>query len=140
MSRLCLCIAVWQASDAGSPAAATLYFGCRRPDEDYLYDQDWQELASAGALQTLRVAFSRQQADVKVYVQHLMKEDAGAIAAVMAAGGHVYVCGDGAQMAKDVHATLLGVLRDERGLTEVEAAEELSAMAKAGRYVRDIWS
>jgi sulfite reductase alpha subunit-like flavoprotein len=32
------------------------------------------------------------------------------------------------------------LLRDEMGLSEAQADEELSAMAKAGRYVRDIWS
>jgi NADPH-ferrihemoprotein reductase len=55
-------------------------------------------------------------------------------------GAHVYVCGDGAAMAKDVHAALAGILRDQLGLSEGEAAQELAAMAKAGKYVRDIWS
>jgi hypothetical protein len=32
------------------------------------------------------------------------------------------------------------LLRGEVGLSEAQAAEELTAMAKAGRYVRDIWS
>jgi hypothetical protein len=128
-----------QAAGSTTPATAVLYFGCRKPDEDYLYEQDWEALADAGALQTLRVAFSRAQAS-KVYVQHLIKEDSRSIAKLIAGGAHVYVCGDGAAMAKDVHATLLTLLRDEMGLSEAQAAEELSAMAKAGRYVRDIWS
>jgi NADPH-ferrihemoprotein reductase len=116
-----------------------LYFGCRKPSEDYLYEQDWAALADAGALQTLRVAFSRAQAS-KVYVQHLIKEDSRSVAKLIAEGAHVYVCGDGASMAKDLHATLVALLRDAMGLSEVQAAEELTAMAKAGRYVRDIWS
>lgn len=116
-----------------------LYFGCRKEAEDYLYQDDWQALQEAGVLQSLRVAFSRAQ-EAKVYVQHLLKEDANNVAKVVAAGAHVYVCGDGAAMAKDVHAALVGVLRDELGMSEVQAAEELLAMAKAGRYVRDIWS
>jgi NADPH-ferrihemoprotein reductase len=116
-----------------------LYFGCRKADEDYLYEQDWAALAAAGALQSLRVAFSRAQAS-KVYVQHLIKEDSRSVAKLIVEGAHLYVCGDGAAMAKDVHATLLTLLRDEMGLSEAQAAEELSAMAKAGRYVRDIWS
>ncbi|WIA31018.1 hypothetical protein OEZ86_001057 [Tetradesmus obliquus] len=132
-------LADMQASGTTTPAPAVLYFGCRRADEDYLYEQDWADLSAAGALQTLRVAFSRAQQH-KVYVQHLIKEDSRSVAKLIAEGAHVYVCGDGAAMAKDVHATLLALLRDEMGLSEGQAADELTAMAKAGRYVRDIWS
>jgi sulfite reductase alpha subunit-like flavoprotein len=136
---LVLLLFALQAAGSTSPATAVLYFGCRKADEDYLYEQDWAALEAAGALQSLRVAFSRAQAS-KVYVQHLIKEDSRSVAKLIAAGAHVYVCGDGAAMAKDVHATLLTLLRDEMGLSEAQAAEELSTMAKAGRYVRDIWS
>ena len=118
---------------------ALLYFGCRRPDEDYLYEADWAALQAAGALTKLRVAFSRAQ-DHKVYVQHLLRGDAAEVARLVAGGAHVYVCGDGAAMAKDVHAALAGVLRDQLGVSEAQAAAELAAMAKEGRYVRDIWS
>ena len=40
------------------------------------------------------------------------------------------VCGDGAAMAKDVHAELESSL----------SAAALKAMKEEGRYVRDIWS
>ena len=121
------------------PGPALLYFGCRKQEEDYLYEADWPGLAEAGALTKLRVAFSRAQAS-KVYVQHLLRQDAREVARLMAAGGHVYVCGDGGGMARDVHAALGALLRDELGLSEADATQELAAMARSGRYVRDIWS
>lgn len=74
------------------------------------------------------------------YVQHLLKEDAAEVAKLIASGAHVYVCGDGAAMAKDVHAALQVVLRDQMGMSEAQAAQELATMTKDGRYVRDIWS
>lgn len=77
---------------------------------------------------------------VQVYVQHLLKEDAGEVAKLIAGGAHVYVCGDGAAMAKDVHAALQAILKDKMGMSEAQAADELMAMTKQGRYVRDIWS
>lgn len=77
---------------------------------------------------------------LQVYVQHLLKEDAAEVAKLLASGAHVYVCGDGAAMAKDVHAALQAILRDQLGMSEAQATQELTAMTKEGRYVRDIWS
>lgn len=77
---------------------------------------------------------------LQVYVQHLLKEDAAEVAKLIAGGAYVFVCGDGAAMAKDVHAALQTILRDQLGLSEAQAAQELAAMTKEGRYVRDIWS
>lgn len=75
-----------------------------------------------------------------MYVQHLMREDSAELAQLITAGAHVYVCGDGVAMAKDVHAALLDILQRESGMNDIQATEELAAMTKAGRYVRDIWS
>lgn len=50
-----------QAAKVNTPGQALLYFGCRKAEEDYLYQQDWQEFLEAGALSKLRVAFSRAQ-------------------------------------------------------------------------------
>ena len=53
---------------------------------------------------------------------------------------YIFICGDGANMAKDVHATLLGVLEEHGSLSAAEAAAHLTSLSKSGRYVRDIWS
>jgi hypothetical protein len=52
-----------QAAKVNTPAQALLYFGCRKAEEDYLYQQGWQDFMEAGALSKLRVAFSRAQAN-----------------------------------------------------------------------------
>lgn len=51
---------------------AVLYFGCRRPEEDFLYREDFNMAEQDGTLSRLEVAFSRATKD-KVYVQHLMR-------------------------------------------------------------------
>jgi hypothetical protein len=57
-----------QASLCAAPAL--LYFGCRKPDEDQLYESDFKQLQEAGALTKLRVAFSRAQ-------QHKVRKNRG---------------------------------------------------------------
>lgn len=56
------------------------------------------------------------------------------------AKAHIFVCGDGANMAKDVHSALLAVLETHGGLAATDAAAHLATMTKDGRYIRDIWS
>jgi len=119
---------------------AWLYFGCRRREEDYLYGDELEGFAADGTLSRLRVAFSRERPGAKEYVQDLMRADGAELAAlVRAEGARVFVCGDGAGMAKDVHACLEEVLRVHGGLGAAEATGLLAAMTREGRYVRDIW-
>lgn len=55
-------------------------------------------------------------------------------------GAFIYVCGDGMNMAKDVHATLVQIISDHTNKDLPEADEYLKALAQRQRYVRDIWS
>eukprot|EP00887_Chlorella_sp_A99_P003199 scaffold9.g3199.t1 len=194
---------------AGAPRGpAWLFFGCRHPEQDYLYRADLEArlvcflpfsgFAADGTLDALLVAFSRappalQQAAPpgpaaaareqggqrrredaagregeegggeqggKLYVQHLMARRSAEIyslflrraswghlwplallrGVLLRPDAHVFVCGDGAGMARDVHACLVGVLEREGGLAPAAAAAALTDMTRAGRYVRDIWS
>ena len=124
-----------------SPAApAWLYFGCRQEQEDFLYQADLKAFEADGTLSKLRVAFSRAQSS-KVYVQHLLKQDGQRIFDLLQHPAvHVYVCGDGASMAKDVQSSLMSILESVGGLTTVDASAFLAAMTKQQRYIRDIWS
>lgn len=117
-----------------------LFFGCRREDEDFLYRQDLEDATADGTLSHLMVAFSRAQAE-KVYVQNLIQQHAEELAKLIVQGGaHVYVCGDGAKMAKDVNAALQAMLVQYAGMSAEQAAEYMRNMAQELRYVRDVWS
>lgn len=118
-----------------------LYFGCRHRAQDWIFEDEMKAFVETGVLTKLRTAFSREQ-EHKVYVQHLMLEDAEDIFdAIVRRDGYVFVCGDGMHMAKDVRSALLDILsRKKDEFPTTEAAEGfLTEMKEASRYVCDIW-
>lgn len=69
-----------------------LYFGCRRKDEDYLYQEELEEYEKKGVVK-LHVAFSREQAH-KVYVTHLLQQNSEELWRIIGENnGHFYICG-----------------------------------------------
>jgi len=136
-----------QRAAGGALGPSWLFFGCRNAEEDFLYRAELEEYAAEGTLSHLVTAFSRPTncpPDApKVYVQHRLAEHGAALAALLTTAqppATVYVCGDGAGMAKGVHAALLALLEAHGGLSAEGAAAALAEWAKSGRYVRDIWA
>jgi NADPH-ferrihemoprotein reductase len=149
-----------QRSQAGLAVCGTntLYFGCRRRDEDFIYEDELRGYERNGVLDTLHLAFSRE-GSAKVYVQNLMRqpENAQAIVKDLELGGHVYVCGATA-MGSDVLSALTDIWSSIKGaidflldgcgvLTQnfVGASKEESAafiklLQDEGRYVQELWS
>ena len=56
-------------------------------------------------------------------------------------GAFVFVCGDGAAMAKDVHEALLNILCTHGSADSMDDAKAILAkLMHEKRYIRDIWS
>ncbi|KAJ1483348.1 hypothetical protein T484DRAFT_2593710 [Baffinella frigidus] len=117
-----------------------LFFGCRHPEQDFLYQQELRALEARGALR-LSTAFSRVVGEPKVYVQNLMEEQGDEfIRWLLDDDCLMYVCGDGAKMARDVKAKVAALLVKHRGM-EAKAADALIAeWVSTGKYLQDIWS
>ena len=113
---------------------ALLFFGCRRPDEDYLY-RDELEADSAAGLMELHVAFSREGPE-KVYVQDFLRAQSARIAALLDAGATVFVCGDGGAMEPAVRQALIDIQSAASG---APAQDWMDAMIAQGRYRLDVW-
>jgi sulfite reductase (NADPH) flavoprotein alpha-component len=122
----------------GAGGKAWLFFGERNFDSDFLYQTEWQDFLKEDVLSRMNVAFSRDRAE-KVYVQHRLLEEARDVYAWLEDGAHVYVCGDGAKLAPDVHAALATVVREQGRLGEDGAGEYLSAMQADHRYQIDVY-
>lgn len=88
----------------------------------------------------LITAFSREGSK-KVYVQHRLKEHAKEVNELLQQKAYFYVCGDAANMAREVNATLANILSEQRGIPESKAEEVVKSMRAANQYqVRLIFS
>nr|CAG4640676.1 EOG090X027R [Eulimnadia texana] len=126
--------------EEGKPVGETiLFFGCRNRAEDFLYEDELQTYVAEGTLQ-LHVAFSREQLQ-KVYVTHLLKESAADVWRILGKeNGHIYVCGDARNMARDVHDIIVNICREHGGMSESEALQYVKKLETQRRYSADVWS
>ena len=115
-----------------------LFFGARQMDRDFLYQTEWQSALKHGALHRLDVAFSRDGAE-RVYVQQRMREQGAQLFHWLESGAYLYVCGDAANMAPDVHQALLDIVGDHGGHGPEDAAAYLNTLMSERRYVRDVY-
>ncbi len=121
------------------PGPVHLFFGCRN-EHDFLFKRELQDYLCTRTLTELDVAMSRVGPE-KVYVTHKLRARAGEIARlILEDSAHVYICGDGNQMAKDVYCTIKAILSSYTGLTDEETETMIQDMKLRRRYILDIWS
>ncbi|XP_049858978.1 NADPH--cytochrome P450 reductase [Schistocerca gregaria] len=124
----------------GKPVGDTiLYFGCRKKSEDFIYQDELEQYVNDGTLK-MYVAFSRDQAE-KVYVTHLLQKNKDEIWSIIGENnGHLYVCGDAKNMARDVHDIVVKVVMEKGNMSESEAMAYVKKMENQKRYSSDVWS
>lgn len=117
-----------------------LFFGCRRPDHDYLYREELEAYAQDGTLAGLYVAFSRQPETPKTYVQDLIRQHAQKLWSLLQEGAYVFVCGDAKSMAPAVQQTFAEILTAHGGQSAEQAQETIRSWRSQGRYCEDVWA
>lgn len=122
----------------GASGRSWLFFGERNFRSDFLYQVEWQELIKNGVLSRLDLAFSRDAAP-KTYVQDRLRRQGRDVYAWLEEGAYLYVCGDSAHMAPDVHAALTDIVAEHGGLDRDEAGAYLSALQRDRRYRLDVY-
>ncbi|KZT40655.1 riboflavin synthase domain-like protein [Sistotremastrum suecicum HHB10207 ss-3] len=125
----------------------SLFYGCRRSDEDFLYKDEWPTYSEElGDKFAMHIAFSREPPykpdGSKIYVQDLLWEDREHISnAILNLKGYVYICGDAKNMSKAVEDKLAAMLGEAKGgSAEVEGAQELKVLKERSRLMLDVWS
>ena len=82
---------------------------------------------------SLITAFSRE-GPKKVYVQHRLEEHAKEINQLLQQGAYFYVCGDAANMAREVNILLGKIIAKERGLMVAQGEEIVKRMRNSNLY------
>jgi cytochrome P450 / NADPH-cytochrome P450 reductase len=123
--------------DGQALGRALLFYGCRHPDQDYLYREELERWAADGIVE-LHVAFSRL-GEAKRYVQHDIAQHADDVWSVLDDDGVVYVCGDGSRMEPDVRATLIDLYRRKSGADGAAAIRWIETLTANKRYNLDVW-
>jgi cytochrome P450 / NADPH-cytochrome P450 reductase len=117
---------------------AMLFYGCRHPEEDYIYRDELEACAGEG-LVDLHVAFSRLDGR-RTYVQDLIAERADDVWRLIDSGATVYVCGDGSKMEPQVREKLVELYRARTGADPQAGETWLAGLIDEGRYVLDVWA
>ena len=123
----------------GAKGRTWLFFGDQRSATDFLFRDEIDGWLRAGVLTRLDTAWSREPGEKKVYVQDRMKENGRELWRWLQEGAHFYICGDASRMAKDVDTTLRSIAQGEGGLDEAQARDWTVALARQGRYQRDVY-
>lgn len=142
-----------EAGDGQNIGKTILFFGCRKRSEDFMYESEWevsswfsgvcarifiltasQQYKNAmGDQFVMHTAFSREGPN-KVYVQHLLKQQGKEINELLEKKAYFYVCGDAANMAREVNTVLAQIIAEHRGVSEAKAEEIVKNMRAANQY------
>jgi cytochrome P450/NADPH-cytochrome P450 reductase len=123
---------------------ALLFFGCRHPDVDDLYADEFKAAHSAGVIECI-TAYSRLPESPYHYVQDAIVAHAEKIWALWQRGAVIYVCGDAQHMLNGVRQALEKIYTDcqaaeNKSVTETQAKDWLRDMEVEGRFLIDAWA
>ncbi len=124
-------------ADGKTLGPAMLFFGCRHPEQDFLYEEELQGWAKDGVME-LHTAFSRAQKR-RVYVQDVIRDQRDAVWALIDKGAKIFVCGDGGRMEPDVRRALTTIYAEETDSDDAAAEAWFTGLMRDGRYVLDVW-
>jgi cytochrome P450/NADPH-cytochrome P450 reductase len=115
-----------------------LFFGCRNPEQDYIYQDELEEYAREG-LTDLECAFSRLEGQPKMYVQNRIEAQADDVWPLIEEGAVIYLCGDAGRMAPDVEKAFVALYQEKTGASEQDAETWMEELKASTRYRVDVW-
>lgn len=116
-----------------------LFFGCRHPEQDFIYQDELKAFADQGVTRIMP-CFSRLPGQPKTYVQDQVLACQDEVWQLIEQGAVVYVCGDASRMAPDVRRAFATIYREQTGADEPAAEQWLTDLTAQNRYLVDVWS
>jgi sulfite reductase alpha subunit-like flavoprotein len=123
-----------------------VFFGCRHRGKDYLFQEELNHLCDNGNVNghktTLQVAFSRDSPPNKVYVQHLIGQNAQQVWSIIdpkQGNGTIVISGSSQRMPQDVMKVIRRIVEQCGGMTEAQASKFLRVMKTRGRCIIECW-
>ena len=118
---------------------AMLFFGCRDPLQDFLYEDEMRAFEAAGVTR-LFLAFSREPGKPKTYVQQAIKTHSEEVLRLLQREAVVFVCGEASRMGPEVRQAFAGLFQERTGTGAADAQAWLSGLIASHRYLQDIWA
>jgi cytochrome P450/NADPH-cytochrome P450 reductase len=119
--------------------ASLLFFGCRDPMQDFLYEDEMRAF-EAGGVTKLVCAFSREPGQPKTYVQQAIAVNGDAVWELLQKEAPVFVCGEAARMAPDVKQVFANLFCKHTGASAADSKAWLAGLVTSHRYLEDIWA
>lgn len=135
---------LWSAQDGKRGAGDglqddTLIFGCRSPEADYFFKDEWARLTRTEGL-SIAEAFSRDKDQPKKYVQDKIRENGQFIHnKILQRNGKIYLSGSSGNMPKGVREALTEVLIEHGSMQQEDAERYLETMEREGRFKQETW-
>ncbi|KAJ2993497.1 hypothetical protein NUW58_g1822 [Xylaria curta] len=116
-----------------------LFFGCRNPEEDFLYHEELEKARKElGRHFEIVTAFSRVPGREGRYVQDVIRHKAEEFSELMNKDASLYVCGR-ASMAREVTKAVQDVLMAQNGWNQTKLDEWSDSMKRGNKWFDDVW-
>src|SRR5260370_34450575 len=109
-----------------------LFFGCRDPLQDLLYEDELRAFEAAGVTRLCTV-FSRAPGKPKTYVQQAIKKQSEEAWRLLQQEAEVFVCGEASPMAPEGRQAFVEVFRQRTGTTVADGQAWLTRLAASHR-------
>lgn len=73
-------------------------------------------------------------------MQNRLLEHAAQINSLLLQKANFYVCGDAANMAREVNIVLAKIISEQRGISSEKGEEVVKNMRSGNQYQEDVWS